>query len=70
MGVTLIVMAQMFDTLEGVFGTKGKKIRHRTIPENILGRKQWKENGRAKTLMKTVQTAVGTDNVPVVERRR
>lgn len=68
MVLTTIVMAKIFETMEDAFGTKGQKIRHRTIPDDILctGKKKKKSSNK---LMKTVEGMVGTKKVPVVERR-
>ena len=68
MVLTTIVMAKIFETMEDAFGTKGQKIRHRTIPDDVLGTGKKKKKNSNK-LMKTVEGMVGTKNVPVVERR-
>jgi len=67
MVLTTIVMAKIFETMEDAFGTKGQKIRHRTIPDDVLGTGKKKKN--SNKLMKTVEGMVGTKKVPVVERR-
>jgi hypothetical protein len=67
MVLTTIVIAKVFEVMEDAFGTKGQKIRHRTIPDDILctGKKRKPSN----KLMNTVEGMVGTKTVPVVERR-
>jgi len=54
--------------MEDAFGTKDQKIRHRTIPDDVLGTGKKKKKSSNK-LMKTVEGMVGTKKVPVVERR-
>jgi len=70
MVLTTIIMAKMFEAMDDVFDTKDKSIRHRTLPENILGNKAGKTGKVPNTLMKTVENAVGTKKVPIVEKRR
>jgi len=67
MVLTTVVIAKVFETMEDAFGTKDQKIRHRTIPDDILCTGKKKKN--SNKLMNTVEGMVGTKKVPVVERR-